>query len=141
MKHLSLIRFGETSYPVGDRIQYNLPIINEMGNILKKFISETYPLQTNVNLFCKGSSGAIIAALVGKDLIDHGFHVSIHHIKKDGEQAHTDHLISNATFQSGMVNVIIDDFISSGTTVESIVNHVRLYTSPEFMKVMTIGLV
>jgi hypothetical protein len=50
-------------YPVGLRIQDNIPIIKEMAKAIKK----QYPTH-RINLICMGSSGAIIATIIAQKL-------------------------------------------------------------------------
>ena len=94
-------------YPVGSHMSYNIPIIKKMVSIIKRKYNDK-----PINLFCQGSSGAIVAAIIC-------LYVSkckIIHIKKDGEYSH-----SLSCPQHDGYNIIVDDFISSGATVQRII--------------------
>ena len=94
-------------YPVGLSIQLNIPIIKLMAEAVKK----QYPTD-KLNLICMGSSGAIIATIIAQEITDS----KIYHIKKDGEKAHNSYI----RLEHDAINVIVDDFIVTGHTVNLI---------------------
>ena len=75
---------GELTYPIGNYIQKNLPIIKALSNAIKEL-----NIQSRIVLCCMGSSGAIIAAIVSSEIPNS----TIYHIKKDGEHAHSSNYI------------------------------------------------
>lgn len=105
----------DAGYPVGQSIKNWIKISQAMARALKHvFPDNQYPIR----LWCQGSSGAMLAALVAthEELSIH----EIIHVKKHGEHSH-----SSSTYvgsQDYIRNIIIDDFISSGETVK------RIYT-------------
>lgn len=105
------------SYPIGMYIQANLPLIEDCVNTFKRI--EEFRDQ-HIKLLCMGSSGAIIAAIFAS-LVPN---CTIIHVKKQGEQSHGENLfqVSNKG-----VNVIIDDFVNTGKTINDIYNKVRVY--------------
>lgn len=103
------------SYPVGDEISYNKPIIAEM---IKSFIEIEEFKDKFVNLICMGSSGAIIATIFSMTIPNEN---KILHIKKDGEQSHGQSIFGR--YKEGLY-VIVDDFIATGSTMEKIYKRV-----------------
>lgn len=120
MKTHKLIE-GMTEYPIGENIVANMPVIANMGKVLKEFIAKNYPKTSHINLLCKGSSGAIIAGLVSVALRKNKKRgISIFHIKKLGEKAHGSGSFDEDIFDLNSIVVIIDDFIDTGSTIKSI---------------------
>ena len=109
-------------YPVGEHIREYFNLSREIGTI----INENFP-EKSITLWCRGSSGAIIAALVSQHIFAG---VEICHIKKSGENAH----ISIPTPQHD-INIIIDDLMASGDTVEAI------YVAMKKDKITPIGII
>lgn len=107
-------------YPVGKYIENNMQIIKELINV---FVSHSLFKNCNgVNLLCTGSSGAIIAAFFSEAIIKEDKHVRIAHVKKRGENSHSNSIPS---LENDFINVIVDDFISSGATVNEIYNRMN----------------
>jgi len=108
-------------YPVGPHIQKNTPAIREMAKAIKK----EYPKRTLV-FWVRGSSGAIIAAMISGFLRKQD--CVIHYVRKIGEDSHGGaHYLH---IEDG-VHIIVDDFMSSGTTVNII--HQELRDCGEFL--------
>jgi len=99
-------------YPVGDNIHQWQTIAKEYARI----IQENNTLNKPVVLFCTGSSGAIIASLISVEINV----LSIQHIKKDGEQSH--HNVNKYNLNPYEYNVIVDDFIVTGTSIKRILS-------------------
>lgn len=99
-------------YPVGSHIQYNISLIEQLAKVLKKVYKNEH-----INLICTGSSGAIVAGIIALNIPNS----EIHHVRKEGENAHRGTFINNI-FAIDCVNVIVDDFISTGKTMERIYN-------------------
>lgn len=118
-KHLLVTR--QMSYPIGIYIQDNIPIIKTMAEAIYLVVDEYYKNRDEIDLVCKGSSGAIIAGLVST-ILNTMFtkRIIIHHIKKNGENSHSGSSFPNV--YSNSVIIVIDDFISSGTTISSIID-------------------
>lgn len=95
-------------YPVGECIIRNIPTIKIYTEIIKKESNGQ-----RINLYCAGSSGAIIAAIIATELSD----VEICHVKKEGENSHS----PSCPYSRGY-NVIVDDFVSTGRTIDYILD-------------------
>lgn len=115
MKVITYQRKSKLSYPIGEGIQTNLLTIKNMAEALKGLN------KSNILLCCQGSSGAIIAALVARELPENS--CKIVHIKKPGEDSHTFRI--GHLFDPESYVVIIDDFIISGRTVCQIYARIR----------------
>lgn len=99
-------------YPVGLNMTKNLVAIKEMATRL----TEVYP-NKDFTLWCRGSSGSIIAGILSYLL--EGYTI-INHIKKEQEYSHSNSLSSLKDINR--VHVIVDDLIASGTTISSILD-------------------
>lgn len=112
------------SYPVGIRMNETLRIIEEMASLIYKTFpyNERYMGRRNeyINLYVMGSSGAILAGILITLLKD--YTVTICHIKKEGEVSHGG---SNFSSHKRAINVILDDFIESGATVNKIYDELK----------------
>lgn len=98
------------NYPVGTFISYNTPIIKSMARYIKK----TYPEGT-ISLWCRGSSGAIIAGIISSILKGR---TDIRYISKNDEKRHDK---TSIPYKS-TVNIIVDDFVCTGETIDDIIN-------------------
>lgn len=108
------LRLTSMFYPVGVYINRNLKQINIMYELILETI-ENNGLNNECYLICRGSSGAIIAGIIASKLGN----CEILHIKKPEEldNSHSTNkfrLLLNKTF------IIIDDFITTGDTMNSI---------------------
>ena len=56
-------KLRKMNYPIGPNIKINLPIINNMY----RYIKEKFPEGT-ITIWCRGSSGAIIAGIISSKL-------------------------------------------------------------------------
>ena len=103
-------------YPVGNEIKSAILAAHKMAEILYDAYKRT-PLR----LLCSGSSGAILSAIIADShLLDV---IEIIHVKKSGEEHHVNsHDIRQLTcnYSGRVLNIIVDDFICSGRTVERI---------------------
>lgn len=102
----------EIKYPVGEYIQYNIEKIVSMASVIEKSFKDQY-----LNLWCSGSSGAIIAAIIAS-IVEQP--CKICHVEKAGEDAHSSYTLPD----SRDINIIVDDFIRSGCTIQRIVRYV-----------------
>jgi len=110
MKLISLTTANSINYPIGvSYLKENLVVVIEMAYKLR----DVFPTES-IALWCRGSSGAIISGIMSSVIsID-----SINHVKKEGEDSHS----GNCHDTDSNVNVIVDDFIKSGETVNAIYN-------------------
>ena len=105
---------GEIDYPIGGYLSENLPIVQKLAEELKKHIPK------EINLWCTGSSGAIMAAFIAQYLGEE-YSIFISHIKKSGEKAHN----GSTQFEIGYYNVVVDDFIATGDTILGILKYLE----------------
>jgi len=121
MSKIILTTLGHIQYPVGSNMNETILAVKNMAEAIK----ELYPLHENVkygfNLFVRGSSGAIIGGLISEYLSN--YPIRICHIKKDGESSH--HSDKYLTNREAAKNIIIDDFISTGRTINSIYDRMK----------------
>jgi phosphoribosylpyrophosphate synthetase len=100
----------QTRYPIGANMENVMEYSKVFAELVKRYVS----LNTRINFLVRGSSGAILGGIVSSLLIDHECIIS--HIKKDGEISHN----FGNLFPKDCYNIIIDDFISTGSTVREI---------------------
>lgn len=111
---MSQIRFIKNNakdfgYPIGSNIQINKQSINALKRVMKQTIGP----KKHITLWCRGSSGAIIAGIVSL-----GFpNSTINHVKKVGESSHSR---GQYTLKDNTINIIIDDFSNTGETLNAI---------------------
>ena len=118
----------EISYPIGtDMRGISKYVSNAVIEFQKIYGSRPY----NTNVFCRGSSGAILAALFTSHFPDSAMRIV--HIKKDGEYSHSGQVSSG--FDSNAINVIIDDFISSGETIRDVYRKALSYSTTTNFKI------
>ena len=106
MKIIPLHIEKKPEYPVGKYISEWIDFINT----ITPFVIE----QTggkSINIWVRGSSGAILAALLAKNLPND---IDIIHIKKEGENSHNSNTNISLRYE---YNIILDDFIDSGATM------------------------
>lgn len=109
----------EITYPIGSHIDEAIHYIDRV--FLKLNLNGLY-VGKDINLWCRGSSGAILAALLASRLLSTKEYGTIHivHIKKNGETAHRKDVDFTNVFDT--INIIIDDFSYTGTTINAIVD-------------------
>ena len=98
-------------YPVGPNIKVNLPIINNMY----RYIKEKFPEGT-ITIWCRGSSGAIIAGIISSKLKGRA---RVAYVSKPNEKRHDK--LSAHMYSTGY-NIIVDDFVCTGETINKIIN-------------------
>lgn len=112
---------GQISYPVGEYIAEAIEFVNAVLTVLTK--DKTFPT-SNIAIWCRGSSGAILASLLSHGLIVKGYrNISVNHVKKPNENSH-----SFNCFLPRTTNIIIDDFTCTGDTINHIANWMKEYT-------------
>jgi adenine/guanine phosphoribosyltransferase-like PRPP-binding protein len=102
-------------YPIGHNMTNAMEYINLIAPILQDLCKE-HP----INIWCMGSSGAILSALLTTKLSNQ---CSICHVKKDGENSHD----SSLHVQQHAINIILDDFSRTGDTVNKIAEKAGRY--------------
>lgn len=108
-------RYQSLSYPVGEDMGSAFEFAKAAALKLQPIIASKN--LRKLNIICRGSSGAILAALLSSQLVN-VINCQIIHIKKPGESSHSLTVPSFSWVEA--VNVIIDDFISSGETIRAI---------------------
>lgn len=100
-------------YPVGRDMQQTMPIVKDMAMKLRNL----YPLHEypNLQFYVRGSSGAIIGGIITAFLPE--YEVRVFHIKKSGESSHSGGYVGYNKYYPA---IIVDDFVSSGETVNAI---------------------
>ena len=105
--------FNTMGYPVGLNMKDAVDYINKVGEVINLPCSKS----TEIAIWCRGSSGAILASLLLVKLTGGlGYSsVYIYHVKKPGESSHNIKHVCDSEY-----HIVIDDFISSGETIRAI---------------------
>lgn len=103
------------SYPVGQ----NITRITQLCKVFRRKLVILIGKDTNLQIWCRGSSGAMIAALVSQSFTD----VNIIHVKKPGENSHT----YGVNARPDCVNIIVDDFARTCSTLHAIHKEMEAY--------------
>lgn len=118
MKLIHFDRECDTEYSVGARFHTNLNYIKEAARSIHNLVKA----KESIILVCRGTSGTILAGGVGYILEKRGHVVTISVSRKG--ISHHDYNMSGLS--NGGTIVVIDDFISSGTTIELILKDLDL---------------
>lgn len=114
MKILKLNHSSDIPYPVGKAMSITKEIVSEMASELRKI----YPNKSEPLMFLvRGSSGAILAGIIISMMSEYD-DIEIMHIKKHGESSHSGNYYG--LWNRPCKTIILDDFIESGKTVNSI---------------------
>jgi orotate phosphoribosyltransferase-like protein len=116
MERITYPQTQSIGYPVG---QYISLAIEHAQNMAKCFSTINEYRDKNLNIFCRGSSGAILSALFVSAL-NWNNPLKIHHIKKEGENSHTS---NDFDILDNGITIIIDDLICSGSTIKDILRY------------------
>ncbi len=127
MKLYELKNYRSLTYPVGKDIKILNMFIN---SVINKIIEEE--LLSNVQeitVWCRGSSGAMLASLFSANLVEKmNVDIKISHIKKPGEHSHYCNSSEN-TFST--YNIVIDDLVATGSTLKFLEEHFRKIKLPQ----------
>jgi hypothetical protein len=115
---IKFIKVGNMyEYPVGISVQDSIEITKSIAYKLEQVFPDRHKI-----LWCRGSSGAMLS--YGTAMIIPVYRII--HIKKEGEYAHYAGIFVN-NFPVDAVNIIMDDFISTGDTVNTIWSFMEYY--------------
>lgn len=123
MKFVVLKGVQEIGYPTGLYL-HNFKVENFSEPIIK-LCAKTTP----VNLFCIGSSGSILSAIIAQYLYSVGYtSVRIRVVRKTEENHHDWYKSYTRDYEDEIsegFNVVVDDFIASGKTLINIMNKMQ----------------
>lgn len=105
----------QLSYPIGTQIKKAKVMIKETADLFKAI--PEYREIDNLNLWCSGSSGAVLATMFAMEFDDEEIGIKISHVKKLGEDSHARGMCFT---EYNAINIIVDDFIASGSTIRRI---------------------
>jgi len=112
------IHSDQPDYPVGSNIGKAKKLIGHYLTVFYKL----YSFDKKINLWCRGSSGAIMATLFAANCKNE---CKICHVKKQGEDSHS---YGYSRYENdGAINIVIDDFIATGDTIRAIVAAIEDY--------------
>ena len=117
MKQYTISESDEIAYPVGRDMTQTIRIVSQMVEQLKKI----YKPETPIQFVVRGSSGAIISGIASTMMKE--YDLKIVHFKKEGESSHS----KGASIELDRKIIIIDDLISTGTTVNIIYEKILTY--------------
>lgn len=122
MKIFKLKGLVHPPYPVGSNTSKIKTFAIQVSSFLVKYLDKELN-RKDIVMWCRGSSGSILASAVCMQLPDN-YCTYISYIKKEDESRHS-HVTKQ--YDTYSFNIFIDDFMSSGDTVrkslEFIYNH------------------
>lgn len=108
------------SYPTGINIGEAVKYINKVYPKVNRLLKGR-----NLNIWCRGSSGAILGALLASKIPNS----RVVHVRKPGEGSHDNYPafldIKDDSGESISLHVILDDFSETGNTVNSIYKEMK----------------
>jgi hypothetical protein len=119
MEIINHLKKGVILYPVGEHMDRAIQFIDAAAPLVQNIIGEKA-----LNIWCRGSSGAILASLLVAKLSDKNTK-KILHVKKKGETSHHGNCFY---ISSSEVNLIIDDFCETGETLNKIYEKLSAFT-------------
>lgn len=123
MEIIHFLKPVDTEYPAGRYFNNNISYAKAVaGNIIK--LSPT----KNIALICRGTSGTILCGAIGMLLKLTEYNVIILISRKTSSHGHS---MEGADIveKDKYFTVVVDDFISTGNTINEIVAHLEAYTS------------
>lgn len=105
-----------TSYPVGNNLVAARQYMQSAAYKFKKLLNNP---KTNIDIYCNGSSGAILSTIFAGEITDE-VKCYIRYIRNvdEGERGHFPNY--HHSYYNNTLIVIIDDFMSSGRTLNRI---------------------
>lgn len=116
---LTFIGSPDWKYPIGPNFLKNKKEINKL---IITFKTITEFIDKPINIFCMGSSGNIIACMLANKLKK----AIIVPIRKAKEYSHSGNFDLHKHRIPNAINIIVDDFIDSGETMEAIFFEMQL---------------
>lgn len=108
-----------SEYPAGENFVFNLQQVTKLSTFIERNLKDVLgPPEKEIVAWVMGSSGSVIAAMLGALLKGLVPRFKINVVRKSEENSHSSYL--GLTYFGGYYNVIIDDFISTGKTVNAI---------------------
>lgn len=114
--------FVDSYYPVGRNISKNIPYIEACAKNINKLINK----DRRICLICRGTSGTIISSSVAYILRTMNREVTII-ISRKNDKHHSFNMegVGHLYTYEAAASVVIDDFISSGATLNHIINDLK----------------
>lgn len=113
---------NEINYPVGHYLKDALQFVKRSVKIIVE--KKLFPT-SDITIWCRGSSGSMLASMLTIELYNNNYNnIKVSHIKKLGEDSHSS---GKVIFCKETFNIIIDDFVASGATIQSIMYEMNYY--------------
>lgn len=110
------------SYPVFE----DMNVVESNMDLCIPYIKNTVEKETFVQLFCRGSSGLTIATVLMRKMKENGYNnTRIAYVRKNSESQHG----SSSYPMSNYKIIVVDDFMSTGETLNHIFEHVEMNNS------------
>lgn len=122
MRSYTINYMSYLSYPTGDDIGQAIEFCNRAAKVfseIPRFVG------MNIEIVCRGCSGAILSALFAAELKKYYYTVFIKHVKKPGEISHTSS-VPQIGYRPNTAIVMLDDFVSTGTTLKTMFQEINV---------------
>lgn len=108
-----------TPYPVGLYVDQAFGFIENLHTTIKA--NNIFKKNSDIFIWCRGSSGSILASMLTQKLISNGYNIHICYVRKDNENSHSPS--SYGWFidcHENACHMIIDDIVETGHTLREI---------------------
>ena len=109
-------------YPVYNNLNNAIQYVQIITKILIEHIKSEGRIIDGYVIHSRGTSGVILATLLFQELVKYNvceYNIYVNHIRKPNEMSHQD---TRAVYiRTNDIHIIIDDFTSSGNTIQSII--------------------
>jgi len=128
MRYKTFVKYigGPTTYPIGQFLNTNKKIVFDMLQPLLIKLG-TIKRKPYIRIWCIGSSGCILSTFAYNILSEAGYNVCIEHVPKLYEDRHSSG-VRTYFGNKKVFEVIIDDFIVSGDSINRIIDYIKQNT-------------
>ncbi len=114
---------GTIDYPFGRAFKHNQNLTNKLVDTFLE-VKKKLKYRHRIFIFCQGNSGSVVSTIFASRLTAEGYEPRIIYVRKRGESRHGGLSFTPAADD---LYIIVDDFISSGDTVNSIYKDIKGY--------------
>lgn len=117
-------KISTIDYPFGGAFKHNHKLTNNLVDTFLKVKRKHLRYKHRIIIFCQGNSGSVVSTVFAARLTAEGYEPKIVYVRKKGEIRHGG---LSFTAAADDLYVIVDDFISSGDTVNTIYKDIQGY--------------
>lgn len=108
-------------YPIGKYLDAGIQTIHALAQEFVTHLGRRKVKPKRITFWVRGTSGAMLAGIILQYLTEHNHHkVTVHIVRKPDEDSHGSNYSLYYECGDEYVNVIVDDFICTGSTLDKI---------------------